>query len=56
MRVVRATRPRWGSGGRRGPLGILLDRVDVDREDAGAVIGEERRERAPDDLRPGGVG
>jgi hypothetical protein len=54
MRVVRATRPCCGSGGRRGPLGIFLNRVDVDREDTRAVICEERRERAPNDLRSGG--
>ena len=55
MRVVRATRPCCGSGGRRGSLGIFLDRVDVDREDTRAVICEERRERAPNDLRSGGA-
>src|SRR6267142_5805749 len=37
--------------GRRGPFGVFLDRVDVDGEDARAVVRKERRERAPDDLR-----
>jgi len=40
-----------GIRGGGGALGVLLDRVDVDGEHTRAVVREERRERAADDLR-----
>lgn len=48
--VVRVVAPR---ARRRRTLRVLLDAVDVDGEDARAVVREEGRERAADDLRPG---
>lgn len=54
--VMRVERRSYGAV--RGGLaaGELLDPVEVDAEDARAVIGEERGERAADDFAPGEQG